>query len=338
MASFDLRALLSASARFGVYLLAVFACGPRPVRLVVITSSVAQTISLLGDTLYSLPLDPAGGPARVRRIQAAREAVDRDSFDLAAWLRLGRSTVEMGRLRDAVGLYSTLAEVHFNDPRVWRYRGEVLLRLRYFDRAIADLRKAGLLALHKPRLLETLPGAGDSASGKTSWADLTTLQFQVPFLLGFALYCKGEYSAASTVLAEATKAALTTDELSRALLWLFFAVRRIGNGAGAAEVLSLVQPEWAEGARIPDITLLLGYKGLVSADSIRRSAMTPRGEEGALYSYGIGYFLLLKPETRPDAELWLERARSGANWAALPFLAAEADLARLRNSGRSIVR
>jgi tetratricopeptide (TPR) repeat protein len=322
----------------GFSLIAVSACAPRPIRLVVVTSSVAQTISLLGDTLYGLPLDPAGGPARVRRIQAARGAVARDSSDISAWLRLGRSTVEMGRLRDAVGVYSTLAEVHFEDPRVWRHRGEVLLRLRYLDRAIADLRKAGLLALNKPRLLESLPGTGDSVSGRSAWADLTTLQYQVPFLLGFALYCKGDYSAASTVLAEATRAALTADELSHAMLWLFFAVRRIGDGSGAAEVLSLVRPEWAEGARLPDITLLLGYKGQFSSDTIRARAMTLRSEAGALYSYGIAYYLMLKPETREDGELWLERARSGQNWAALPYLAAEADLARLRNAGRAIVR
>jgi tetratricopeptide (TPR) repeat protein len=325
-------------ARFGICLLALAACGPRPVRLVVVTGTVAQTVSPLGDTLSGLALDAAGGPARVRRILAARVAVARDSSDLTAWLRLGRSTVEMGRLRDAVGVYSTLAEVHFNDPRVWRHRGEVLLRLRYFDRAIADLRKAGLLALNKPKLLEAPPTAGDSAGVRTAWAELTTLQYQVPFLLGFALYCKGDYSAASTVLAEATRAALTVDELSHALLWLFFAVRRIGNGGGAAEVLSLVKPEWAEGSRIPDITLLLGFKGLVPSDSIRRRAMAPRSGESALFSYGLGYYLLLKPETRDDATLWLEQARSGADWAAFPYLAAEADLARLRSGGRIIVR
>jgi tetratricopeptide (TPR) repeat protein len=331
-------ALFSASARCAICLLATVACVPRPVRLVVIRSSVAQTISLLGDTLYGLPLDPAGGPARVRRIAAARDAVARDSSDLSAWLRLGGSTVEMGRLRDAVGIYTSISELYFDDPRVWRHRGEVLLRLRYFDRAIADLRKAGLLIINKPLLLESLPGARDTATGKTAWANLTTVQYQVPFLLGFALYCKGDYTAASTVLVEATKAALTTDELSHAILWLFFAVRRIGNGSGAAQVLSLVRPEWAAGAGVPDITLLLGYKGLVPADSIRRQAMAPRGEEAALFSYGLGYYLLLKPETREDAQLWLERARSGANWAALPYLAAEADLARLRNGGRIIVR
>jgi tetratricopeptide (TPR) repeat protein len=311
-------------------------CNQQPVRLVV-TSSPAETISLLGDTLYSLPLDPAGGPERVRRIQAAREALQRDSSDFAAWLRLARRTAEMGRLREAVGVYTSAAGIHFTDPRLWRQRGEVLLKLRYLDQAIADFRKAGLLALSKPKFLETMPGAAGSEDSLASWTDLTTLQYQVPFLLGFALYCKGDYPAASEVLAEATKAAVTTEELSRAILWLFFAVRRIGDGSGAARVLSLVKPEWAEGARLPDITLLLAYQGSVSSDSIRQRAMGRTDAGRALFSYGIAFFLQLKPEARADAELWLERAKSGADWAALPYLAAEADLARLR-SRPTIVR
>jgi tetratricopeptide (TPR) repeat protein len=243
----------------------------------------------------------------------------------------------MGRLREAVGVYTSAAGIHFTDPRVWRQRGEVLLKLRYLDRAIADLRKAGLLALHQPKFLETMPGSAGTDDSLASWTDLTTLQYQVPFLLGFALYCKGDYQAASVVLAEATKAAVTTEELSRAILWLFFAVRRIGDGSGAAPVLSLVKPEWAEGARLPDITLLLAYKGSFPSDSIRNRAMARTGGERTLFSYGIAYSLLLKPEGRVDADLWLERARSGADWTALPYLAAEADLARLRK-GPVIVR
>jgi tetratricopeptide (TPR) repeat protein len=328
------RTPLFATAAFGLYQLAAAGCNQQPVRLRVVASSTAETISLLGDTLYGLPLDPAGGPERIRRIQAAREAVQRDSSDLAAWLRLGRRTSEMGRLRDAMGVYTSAAGIHFTDPRIWRQRGEVLLKLRYLDAAIADLRKAGLLALNQPKFLEVVLGAGDSLAAR----DVTSLQYQVPMLLGFALYCKGNYPAAAEVLAEATKAALTPDEQARALLWLFFAVRRIGDGSGAARVLSLVRPELSESAQLPDITLLQGYQGTFPSDSIRKRALARIGPEGTLFSYGIAYVLLLKPEARADAELWLQRARSGADWTALPYLAAEADLARLRGNGRTIIK
>jgi len=311
--------------------LVVSGCAPRPVRLVVVTSSVAQTVSFLGDTLYSLPRDARGGPARVRRIIDAREAVQSHPGDLRAVIRLGRSTVAMGRLRDAVELYNKAAAVHFGDPRLYRERGEVLLRLRHLDPAIKDFREAGLLLIGRVSIPETTPEADETLGEGAQWISISTVQYQTYFLLGFALYCKGDYKAAREVLVEAAGSALTPDELARALLWLFFTVRRIGNGGEAATVLAMVEPAWAEHAYAPEVELLRAYKGSLPTDSILRRSLARTGDAGAIYSYGIGYSQLLDPSRRADAELWLERARSGPDWSAIPFLAAEADLARLRS-------
>jgi hypothetical protein len=158
----------------------------------------------------------------------------------------------------------------------------------------------------------------------------------VRFLLGVAFYCKGDYPAAANVLAEAVKSAFTTDEISQALLWLFFAVRRVGDGSGANQVLALARPQWAEGAHLSAITLLLGFQGRIPSDSIRKWALSSRGEDRALFSYGIAFYLQLKPEQAEDAELWLLETRKG-DWSALPYLAAEADLAR-RRGGKIIIR
>lgn len=319
--------------RSGLLLLAVSGCFARPVRLVMVTSSVAETVSLLGDTLYGLPLDAEGGPGRARRISAAREAVARDSSDFLAWLRLGRSTAELGRLREAVGIFSEVAGAHFGDPRVFRERGDVLLRLRHLDGAIADLRKAGLLAVGRGPIVEAAP-AWEAPGLDAPAIAFTTTQYQAFLLQGIALYCKGNYAAAYPVLSEAAGLALTTDELSSAMLWLFFALRRVGDGSNAKSVLDLVKPDWADNSRAPDIRLLLAYKGLLPSDSITALARSGRAGERALYSYGIAYFLQLRPERKEDAEFWLLRAHSGGNWAALPYLAAEADLARLRGVKR----
>lgn len=315
--------------------LVVSGCATRPVRLVVVTSSVAQTVSFLGDTLYSLPRDARSGPARVRRIIDARERVQSHPGDLPALIRLGRSTVAMGRLRDAVELYNKAAEVHFSDPRLYRERGEVLLRLRHLDPAIKDFREAGLLLIGRVSIPETTPEADETLSEGLGQIRITTLQYQTYFLLGFALYCKGDFMAARDVLVEAGGAALTPNELARALLWLFFTVRRIGSGGEAATVLSMVEPAWAEHAYASEVELLLAFKGSLPTDSIVRRALAGTGDDGAIYSYGLGYFLLLDASRRLDAELWLERARSGSDWSTIPFLAAEADLARLRSPNPS---
>jgi hypothetical protein len=303
----------------------------QPARLVRVTSPLAQTISLLGDTLYSLNRSGEGGPERARNMADARDAMARDSGSLANRLRLARTTAEMGYLRDAVSLYDGLTVAWYFDARVFRERGELLFRLRQFDAALDDLRKAGLLLIGRGVILES------GAIGPSEPAALSTTQFQVFFLQGLVLYCKGDFRAAAPVLLEAVRVAETTEDRSRALLWLFFSVRRFSDGPQAARVLDLMKPEWADVTDVPELQLLLSFKGLWPTDSVRARAVGPRGEESQLLSYGLAFALLLDPERTPDAELWLQRARTG-DWDAVPYLVAEAELARLRGPGKIIIR
>lgn len=291
---------------------------------------MAETVSLLGDTLYGIRLDGAGGPERMRQLSAAREAMARDSTNLRSRLLLARITADLGRYREAVAQYNRMAEGYFNDPRVFRARGETLLRLRHLDLALGDLRKAGLLAIGRGPILEAESVLDESEGGGQPGLNFSTVQFRSFFFQGVAHYCKGEYRNAYPVLAEAARIAQTTDDRVRAVLWLFFSARRIGDGGEGARVLDLVKPEWAEHSDLAELALLFGYKGLVPTDTIRELARSRSDEPGALLSYGMAYSLMLRPDRRADAELWLERARAGGNWATLPYLAAEADLARLR--------
>ena len=258
----------------------------------------------------------------------------------------------MGRLREAVGIYTRVAAVHFTDPRLYRERGEVLLRLRQLDAAIADLRKAGILAIGKGPILEDPPKGNAPARGRPGEIAVTrsrrpptareiavtSTQYQSFFLQGIALYCKGDYGAAYKVMAEAATIALTAEDRAQAMLWLFFALRRVGDGSDSKDVLALVQPSWIGNSHTPEIDLLRAFKGELSSDSIQARAGLLHDEDGALYSYGVAFLLMLQPQRREDAELWLQQVRRGANWPALSYLVAEADLARLRGIKRSVIR
>ncbi len=313
----------------GAMMVALWGCASRPARLVVVGSSLAETVSFLGDSLYAIPLTGSGGPERMRWLTAAREALARDTTNLTARLRLARITADLGRFREAIGQYNRMLEAHFSDARVLRGRGEVLLRMRLLDQALGDLRKAGLLAIGRGPILETESLLGESADSAAGLS-FTTVQFRTFFFQGIAHYCRGEYATAYPVFAEAARVAQTTDDQVRAILWLFFSARRIGAGEEGARVLELVNPEWAQRSDLAELWLLFGYKGLIPTDTIRQLARSRSDEVGGLLSYGLAYSLLLRPDRRTDAEPWLERARSGGNWSTLPYLAAEADLARLR--------
>jgi hypothetical protein len=310
-------------------LLPLFSCAGRPVQYTVVVPTIAEAISLLGDTLWTLPLDQQSGPVRAQRIRLARDRADKQPYDLGIALDLARATAGMGRLRDAVGVLTDASGVHPTDPRIYQRRGELLLWLRELDLAIADLQRAGRLTIGKP----VLPGTAESPLGERS---VTTLQYRTAFLLGGALYCQARYSAAREAFTEALAWAITADERSEALLWLFFSVRRIDSGAEAPSVLDAVQDRWAIGTRRREIELLLAYKGRLPSDSIVVRALAAANEDRALYSYGLAYYLSLLPSRREEAETWLEHARTAKSWTTLAYLAAEADLARLR--GRMKVR
>ncbi len=299
-----------------------------------LTSPIAQTISLLGDTLYGVPRTPPGGPERAKNIAAARDAFSRDSSRLENQLLFARTTAESGYLREAVDRYSLMMGAWSTEPRVLRERGELLFRLRQFEAALGDLRRAGLLLIGRTVVLDAGPIGYGPVDGSIA---ISTVQFQVFFLQGLALYAKGDFRGAAPVLLEAVRQAETTEDRAGALLWLFFAVRRLGDPQQAVRVLDLARPEWTQVIDTPELELLLAFKGLLPTDSIRVRAMDPGNESAGLLSYGLGYALLLDPERKQDAELWLERAHRGP-WDSLAYLMAEAELARMRNGGKLIIR
>jgi tetratricopeptide (TPR) repeat protein len=333
-------------------------CAPRQIRLKVEEGSSARAISLLGDTLWTAPVDPRDGPRLVEQLQIARAMVSADPMDLRAQLALARQTAAIGQLREAVLLLNQTAKTHYLSPRVMRQRGEVLLGLRELDQSYRDFEVAQDLletggrppgtqsprpaAGRPPGRRSPLPRGMDTASvhlemmletteGPDSTGPVTTsVEFQIALHMGVIRYLQGDFLAARDHLTEAARRATSDDDMTLAALWLFFATRRAGNTAEATEILAAVQPDWLVQTRWHEHQMLLGYKGQVPTDSIQSRALARLGgEERALYSYGIGFMLLVRGRT-DEAELWLQQARMIPNWTAMPYLAAEADLARLR--------
>ena len=307
-------------------LLLLAACGGRPLRYTVVAPANAQAVSLLGDTLWSVAVDPGSGPEAVERLRQARAEVARSPTNLLAQLHLARSTAAIGRLREAVDLLTSAA--YFQDPRVFRYRGEYRLRLRQLDLAIADFRLAGQLSMGAPGLPEEVEGSPGTHA-------VSTVFFRTTFLLGVALYSKGDFAGALIALTEAAKRALTPDDLAQSTFWLFLAVRRTGGAEAAKQLLTGMKEDWAVSDGFHEYALLLGFKGLLPSDTVRARAMTAQATaERTLYAYGIGYVLLMQ-DRRDEAELWFEHARLSPDWTTLPYLAAESELARMRGKQKA---
>lgn len=283
----------------------------------------AEAVSLLGDTLWTLPLDPATGPARIVRLNAARAMFDNNSSSVSTQLALARALVSVGRLREAVDVLGTGIDGAPLDARLYRLRGELLLWLRELRLAVRDLRRVPQSRIPQAGQLEIVELPGEAAT-------VATLEYQRLLLLGFAQYCAGSFRDARETLLRALPLAGNPDETARLLLWLYFAMRRGGDPQESGLVLDAVDSTWLGRSERPEVKLLLVYKGFLPADSLRRWATSRSDTLRALSSYAVGYLYALDPARREDAELWLTNARTARNWATMPFLAAEAELARLR--------
>jgi hypothetical protein len=124
-----------------IQLLALAACGGG-VRTI---PPVLEGFSLLGDTLWSVPVPVQGGRERVTRLQDARERLNQAPGNFPAAYDVARYTADLGRFSQAIELYGAASSMGGLDPRPYVRRGELYLLLRKIDRAVSDLRTAGRL-------------------------------------------------------------------------------------------------------------------------------------------------------------------------------------------------
>jgi tetratricopeptide (TPR) repeat protein len=282
----------------------------------------AEALSLLGDTLWSLPVQPARGPELVAQLSRARDRLAKSPFDANASLVVARRTAGLGRLREAVNLYTRAGQLHPTDPRVPRYRGEILLQLRELELAQRDFQEAAQRLAGRDKQSE-LVEVDDGLL-------VSTLQFNIYYLLGVTYYIKGDFPRARLALVEAIKTAHTSDDMAASMIWLFFSARRLGAVDEARTLLSLVHDSVAVSSRQPELELLLAFRDGVAWDSLHLDVHRPfTTEREALLGYGLG-FALLHLKRADEAELMFEQVLTYRDWSSLPVLAAESELARMK--------
>ena len=297
----------------------------------VVVPPTAEALSFLGDTLFSLPLDPRLGQQRVALLQQARQGAAVRPNHVPSQTLLAIRTAEIGRFRDAIELYSQIINANPATVRLYRRRGELLLRIRELRLAIGDLRhatKGGLVATETEREFNEVGTSGGYVE--------TTVLYSSFHFLGMALYLDGQFREARSVWQESLKRAATADELIHSALWLFFATRRAGLAAEARALLASLPDSVDVNISFAEHDLLRSYKGDLSLKELPFDMDGPLGTpDDALYGYGVGQTLLLL-NRQEEAALMFRRVLATRDWSSLPYLAAEADLARMKAADPSI--
>ena len=295
----------------------------QPIKSVTLPSGV-QAISLLGDTLRTFPIPAETRSRYENQLTSAKSAYDHTPSNADSIIWFGRRLAYLGRVREAINVYSRGIAIHPDNPWLYRHRGHRYITVREFDNAIRDFERAASLVAGKADEVE--PDGQPNARN----IPIGTLHSNIDYHLALTHYLKGDFNRALPIYDRELKSATNDDRRVSIAHWYYMALRRLGRDAEAAEVLQFVKASLDIIENDTYHKLLLLYRGELPADSIL--AVNSAGEMSvadATAAYGIANWHLYNGR-RDEAIKLFRRIVSGGQWGAFGFIAAEAELARMK--------
>lgn len=284
----------------------------------------AQAISFLGDTLRAFPLATATRERYEAQLVQARAAYDHAPANPDSIIWLGRRLAYLGRIREAIDVYSRGIALHPGNAWLYRHRGHRYITVRELDNAVADLERAAQLVAGRPDEVEPdgQPNAANSPIG--------TLHSNIAYHLSLAYYLRGDFARAVPVYRHELADARNDDRIVSTAHWLYMSLRRLGRDAEATASLATIRPQMNVVENETYHRLLRMYKGELTPDAVLPvNASGEMSVTDATAAYGIGAWHLYNG--RPaDAERVFRRILAGGQWGAFGYIAAEVELARMR--------
>ena len=293
---------------------------PRPVQP---TSPAWQAISLLGDTLRTLPLSATVRARYDAQMRTARVAYERTPSNVDSIIWYARRLGYLGQLRESIQIYTAGMALYPDNPWLYRHRGHRYISVRDFDAAIRDLERARQLTAGTPDEVEPdgQPNAQNTPIG--------TLQSNIGYHLALAYYLKGDFENAVRVARAEVAAASNDDRRVSMAHWLYLSLRRLGRDAEASQAVAPMTRD-LKVIENENYHRLMGlYRGELSPDALLKvNADGSMSVEDASSAYGIATWHWVNGR-RAEATALLRRMVATGQWGAFGTIAAEADLARL---------
>jgi tetratricopeptide (TPR) repeat protein len=230
------------------------------------------------------------------RAESALAAAPQDVHRI---IQLGLAQSAIWRFREAVATFSRGIAIAPDSGILYRWRGHRYLSVRQLDSARADLE-------HGLKLDSTLYGC---------W-----------YHLGIVKYVTGDFAGAAAAFAHALPLAPDSGEKAGSIDWSWMSLMRAGRRAEAQAVLDH-NADAPPGGNVYAQRLHL-YRGHITPDQVLGPGDTA-DIAVATSSYGVGNWFLLRGDTA-TAKRWFERAVQSGGWPAFGFIAAEAELKRLK--------
>lgn len=280
-----------------------------------------EIISLLGKEYFApTPVNPKLDS----NLFLAQKNFARDSSE-ENFIWLGRRTAYLTRYNEAIEIFSKGIAKYPNSFKLYRHRGHRYISQRKFDKAISDFEKA--VELMNGVALEIEP---DGQPNKLN-TPLSNTQFNVWYHLGLAHYLKGDFTKAEEAYKQCMQVSDNNDLFIATADWLYMTFRRQNKIAEAEELLNSVQENMPIIENDSYYQRLMLYKGNIEVTDVLNP--DPEAEDMdlalATQGYGVGNWYLYQKDTTKAKEIF-EKVVSGKHFSAFGFIAAEADLARLK--------
>lgn len=285
---------------------------------------LAEAHSLLGEPLFRPRLDSA----LRARLQADLARAQADAFarpnDPDALIWVGRRLAYLGEYKTAILGFTEGIRRFPSDPRMYRHRGHRYITVRRFDDAITDFERAAHLMAGQPDQVE--PDGQPNARN----IPIGSLQSNVWYHLALARYLKGEWNAAVLAARAGIGVSTNPDRLVSQTHWLYMALRRAGRHAEAAAALEPIRDDFDIIENQSYYRLLKLYRTGISVavlDSAIHAGVTSASD--ASLAYGLANWFLYTGDTARALGAF-QHIVNGEQWPSFGSIAAEADLARLR--------
>jgi tetratricopeptide (TPR) repeat protein len=278
-----------------------------------------EATSLAGKALY--PPNPIPNREKLEKdLQEAQSVANPTTAEALIWI--GRRQAYLWRYQDAIATFTKGIERYPDNPRFYRHRGHRYLTTRQFAKAQADFEKAVSLIKGQPDEIE--PDGAPNPAGKPR----STLQFNIWYHLGLAYYLQGNYPKAYDAYVECMKVSDNDDSITATSDWMWMTLMRMNRKADAAKVLERITPKMDILENQSYHRRLLMYKGMDKPEALLDTAKAD-DTTIATQGYGVGNYYFVTGDTAKAKQVF-EKVTSGSGWNAFGYIAAEADLQRMK--------
>lgn len=240
---------------------------------------------------------------------------------------LGRRLAYLGRITEAIDVYTRGLQSHPRSPRILRHRGHRYITIRNFDAAYDDLLLAAQL-LQEEQIADEPEADGQP---NTQNQPTSTLYSNIYYHLALAAYLKGDFAQAASLWGGALNSMQMSDDTRVAFAyWRYNALIRLGNVVSARDEIAEISPDLPIIENFAYRNLLLHARGLMAEADLMKGVELQSVDEATL-CYGLAV-QAIGDGNLARARALLTRAISTGQWPAFGATAAEVDL-RAMNRG-----